>query len=86
LPARAYVPGETLTFQIFGTLNVHNTDHQETLDVTANLVDANTLVSTATTDILMTDFNVQPPTIAGFVTANNQAHLIFNLVAHAVNH
>jgi polyisoprenoid-binding protein YceI len=84
LPARAYIPGETLTFQIVGTLNVHNTDHQETLDVTSRLVDANTLVSTATTDILMTDFTVQPPTIAGFVTANNQAHLILNLVAHPV--
>jgi polyisoprenoid-binding protein YceI len=84
LPARAYVPGETLSFQIVGTLNVHNTDHQETLNVSAQLVDANTLVSIATTDILMTDFNVTPPTIAGFVTANNQAHLILNLVAHPV--
>lgn len=84
LDARAYVSGETLTFQITGTMNVHNTDHLETLDVTAHLVDANTLVATATTDILMTDFNIQPPTIAGFVTANNQAHLIFNLVAHPV--
>ncbi|MHB8628052.1 MAG: YceI family protein [Aggregatilineales bacterium] len=84
LPARAYVPGETLTFQIVGTLNVHNTDHPETLNVSAQLVDTNTLVSIATTDILMTDFNVSPPTIAGFVTANNQTHLILNLVAHPV--
>ncbi len=84
LPARAYVPGEILSFQIMGTLNVHNTDHPETLNATAQLVDANTLVSLATTDILMTDFNIQPPTIANFVTANNNAHLVFNLVAHPV--
>lgn len=84
LPDGAYTPGETLTFQIAGTLNVHNTDHDETLDVSAQLVDANTLVATATTDILMTDFNVMPPEIPGFVKANNQAHLIFNLVAHPV--
>jgi len=82
LPARAYVAGETLTFQIVGTLNIHNTNQPVTFDVSAHLVDANTLVGTATTNIKMTDFGITVPDIAHFVTANNDVYFVLNLVAH----
>jgi polyisoprenoid-binding protein YceI len=82
LPARAYVPGETLTFQIVGTLNLHNTDQPITFNVTAHLTDDNTLVGAATANIKMTDFGITVPDIGGFVKSNNDVYFVLNLVAH----
>ena len=81
LPSRAYVPGETLHFQISGTLNLHNTDQPVTFDVTAHLADDQTLVGQATTHVRMTDFGITVPDIARFVTANNDVDFVLNLVA-----
>src|SRR5262249_29592675 len=60
LPNRAYKDGETLHFQVVGTLEVHATQQQIPFDTTATLT-GSTLVVTAKTNILMSQFGIQPP-------------------------
>lgn len=56
----APAPGETVTFQIVGDMTVRETTIPVTWDVTATL-DGETLVGTATTQILMADFGFAAP-------------------------
>lgn len=58
--AAAPAPGETVTFQIVGDMTVRETTIPVTWDVTATL-DGETLVGTATTQILMADFGFAAP-------------------------
>ncbi len=80
LPVRAYKEGEVLHFQVVGNLLVRDVTKEKTFNVTASLKD-NTLIGTATTDFLMTDFGFDPPNIADLLKANNQVHVVFNFVA-----
>lgn len=80
LPPRAYKSGEVLSFQVVGMLEVHGTKRETTFTVQAWLkVDA--LVVTAYTDVKMTDFGFDPPSIADLIKANDDARLVLNLVA-----
>jgi polyisoprenoid-binding protein YceI len=79
LPARPYVDGEVLEFQIIGDLNVREVTREVTFRVKAALT-GNTLVVTAETDFLMSDFGAPVPDIAGMLKANDETHIILNLV------
>src|SRR5262249_53097674 len=80
LPGRPLQDGEVLNFQITGNLQVREVKKQLTFDVTASLT-GDTLTGTATTDLKMTDFGFNPPSIAGMLKANNDVHIVFNFVA-----
>jgi polyisoprenoid-binding protein YceI len=80
LPNRPYKDGETLNFQITGTLDIHDTKRPTTFDVTATLT-GDLLVVHATTTIQMSDFGFSAPSIAGMLNADNNAKLVLNLVA-----
>lgn len=80
LPPRAYKDGEILSFQVVGMLEVHGTKRETTFDAQAWLKD-NALIVTASTNVRMTDFGFDPPSIADLIKANNNAHLVLNLVA-----
>ncbi|MFN8420668.1 MAG: YceI family protein [Anaerolineae bacterium] len=80
LPARAYQDGEVLTFQIVGTLEVHETPKEVTFNVTASLT-GDTLVVSGYADVKMSDFGFEAPNIAGFVAANDEMRIVLNLVA-----
>ena len=83
LPTGAYQAGQIINFKMVGTLNVHNTDFNTTFDVTAQLMDTNDLVVSASTDLKMSDFGIQVPQMA-MLKANDDVHVILNLVAHPV--
>lgn len=80
LPSSPYKEGDVLNFQVVGNLEVHGTKRPTTFNVTASLK-GDTLVVHAETNLLMTDFGFQPPTVGGMLKANNEVRLILNLVA-----
>jgi polyisoprenoid-binding protein YceI len=80
LPARKYVDGETLKFQVVGMLELRQTKLETTFDVEATLT-GDLLVVRAVAPIKLTDFNIEPPTIGGFVSADNDMIIVLNLVA-----
>jgi len=59
---------------------VRDTTRPTTFDVTAKL-EGEALTGTATTTILMSDFNFDAPDIAGILKAENEAKLEFKFVA-----
>jgi polyisoprenoid-binding protein YceI len=80
LPARPYKDGEKLSFQITGKLTVRDVTKDVTFNATGALT-GKVLVVNAFTDILMTDFGFDPPSVGGFVQANNELRIVLNLVA-----
>lgn len=75
-----YAMGSDITFKVTGDMTVRDTTRPVTFDVSARL-ENDRLTGTATTQILMTDFNFQPPDIAGMLKAENQAKIKFEFVA-----
>jgi polyisoprenoid-binding protein YceI len=80
LPARPYKDAETLAFQITGKLTVRDVTKDVTFNARGTLT-GKVLVVTAFTDVLMTDFGFDPPSVGGFVQANNELRIQLNLVA-----
>jgi polyisoprenoid-binding protein YceI len=77
----SYTPGEELSFDMIGDLEVHETVAPVTFHVKASLVDG-WLVGTATTMVKMTDFGFDPPALgAGLIKADNQADLRIDFAA-----
>jgi polyisoprenoid-binding protein YceI len=79
LPARAYQDGEVVTFKIVGDLTVREITKEVTFDAQASLT-GDTLVVTASTNILMSDFGANPPDMAGMLRANDETRIVLNLV------
>ncbi|MCL5996643.1 MAG: YceI family protein [Chloroflexi bacterium] len=75
-----YTDGEELAFKITGDMMVRNATKPVTFDVKAKL-DGDRLTGTATTTVKMTDFNFDPPDIAGILKANDEAILTLEFVA-----
>lgn len=75
-----YSDGQELAFQVTGDLTVHEITRSVTFDVTARLGDG-ALTGSATTTILMSEFQVGPINLAGILKTEDQAKLIFNFVA-----
>lgn len=64
--------GQPLTFKLVGDMLIKETTHEVTWDVTATL-SGDTLTGTATTFIMLADFNVPVPNIAGMLKVTDGA-------------
>jgi polyisoprenoid-binding protein YceI len=82
LPTGSYQDGTPLKFQIKGTLTVHDTKRDTTFDATGTYT-GGTLVVTATTDLKITDFGIEAPSIGGLLKVDDALRLVVNLVARA---
>lgn len=80
LSAGSYQDGTTLKFQISGTLTVHNTKRETVFDATGSYSNG-TLVVRATTDLKMSDFGIQVPSIGGLLKVDDAMRLVVNIVA-----
>jgi polyisoprenoid-binding protein YceI len=78
LPASAK-PGDTLTFKVTGDLTVKQTTRPVTFDVTLQ-ADQDKVTGTATTEILLSDFDAGPIQLAMLQT-EDKAKLVFEFVA-----
>ncbi len=78
----AYTDGRDIALQIRGDLKIHDTTRPATFATTIKL-EGNTLSGQATTQIRMTDFGFDPPSILGVLRAENDAQLELRLVARA---
>jgi polyisoprenoid-binding protein YceI len=76
----AYVDGRDIPVRIAGNLRVRDVTKPATFTGTVNLT-GDTLTGNATTTVLMTDFGFNPPSILGFLNAENQAQLEIKLTA-----
>jgi len=76
----AYQDGSSYTFKVTGDLTIKSTTKPVTWDVTTKLV-GDTLSGQATTELLMSQFNVGPITILGVLNTEDQVKLIFDFVA-----
>ncbi|MBA3826659.1 MAG: YceI family protein [Ktedonobacterales bacterium] len=72
--------GQDLSFQLVGNLSLHGKVNQETFTVKGKVA-GSTITGTATTDIFMTDFGIQPPDIANFAIADNKVTLTLTFTA-----
>ncbi|WP_160145635.1 YceI family protein [Dictyobacter aurantiacus] len=79
MPAH-YSDGQSLSFQLPGSLTMHGKTHQETFAVTGKLIDK-TISGTATTTLLMTDFDIQPPDLANIAIAQNKVLVTITFLA-----
>lgn len=72
--------GDLIDFEIAGDLTVRDTTRPVVFAVQAEL-QGDRLTGTATTAIKMTDFNFQPPDIAGMLKAEDDVRIEFKFVA-----
>lgn len=76
----SYTEGETVQFEIAGELEVREIVAPATFAVSARL-EGGRLTGTATTQLLMTDFDFEPPAIAQLIAAENEVDVRFEFVA-----
>jgi polyisoprenoid-binding protein YceI len=69
-----YAPGEIYATDVTGELTVNSVTRTVTWSVEARLVDGQ-LDVTGELDIVLTDFDVEPPSIGGFVVVEDEARL-----------
>jgi len=77
-----YVEGEEITIKVSGDLTVKETTQPATFDVTVK-IEGGTLSGSATSTILMSQFNVGPISIAGMLNTEDEVKLTFNFIAQA---
>jgi polyisoprenoid-binding protein YceI len=80
LPDTPYADGQELTFTITGDLTIRSVTRETTFAARGKVV-GDTLTGTATTTIAMTDFGVEPPNIANFVSVENNVQLALTIEA-----
>jgi hypothetical protein len=66
--------GTPITFDVTGTMTMNSTERALTWQVEARK-DGNTISVTGETDITLTEFGIEPPSIAGVVDVKDEAHL-----------
>ena len=76
----SYSAGQELTFKVTGDLTVKETTRPVTFDVTAR-IEGDTLVGTATTTILMSEYGVGPITLAGILGTEDEVKITLTFVA-----
>ncbi|MCS7171858.1 MAG: YceI family protein [Armatimonadetes bacterium] len=76
----AYQEGQWVALRVVGELTIREVTRPVTWEARVRLL-GQELRAEATTTIRMTDFGFDPPTIFGFVRAENQAKLELDLVA-----
>ena len=79
LPA-SYTEGQEVSFKLVGNLTIREVTRPVTFDVTGKLV-GDTVTGTATTQIMMKDFGVDPPSIAGMLTVQDGVTIRVNFTA-----
>ncbi len=79
-----YFEGEEVSFTITGNLTVREVTKPATFDVTIK-VDGDTLIGQATGNILMSDFEVGPISIAGILNTEDEVKLTFNFIARSLS-
>jgi polyisoprenoid-binding protein YceI len=72
--------GQTVNLQITGDLTVRDATRPVTFDVQVTL-ENDQLQGSASTEVLMTDFNFTPPDIAGMLKAEDKVKIDFTFVA-----
>lgn len=77
-----YEEGDEVSFEITGDLTVRETTSEATFDVDGTVED-DQIIGTATTLIQMTDFDFEPPDIAGILRAENDTKLTFTFLAES---
>jgi polyisoprenoid-binding protein YceI len=78
----SYTDGQTIRFTLLGNLTMHGKTNGETFTVQSKVV-GNTIMGTATTTIYMTDFGIQPPTLANIAIVQNKTVITLNFTAQA---
>lgn len=76
----AYSEGEETTFQLLGDLTVRDVTQPVTFDVTATL-DGDTIRGTATANLLISDFGIEPPNFANTLTVSDEFVIRIELTA-----
>ncbi len=76
----SYRDGQAVELQLVGDLTVRDVTRRVTWEATVRLA-GNELRAQAATTVRMTDFGFEPPSILGFVRAENEAKLELDLVA-----
>lgn len=76
----SYANGQVLSFKLLGNLTMHGKTNGETFAVQGKVV-GNTITGTATTTVYMTDFGIQPPTLANIVIVQNKTVITLDFVA-----
>ncbi|HOH20390.1 MAG TPA: YceI family protein [Anaerolineaceae bacterium] len=71
--------GQKVNFQLVGDLKIRQTTRQVTWDVTG-VLQGDRLAGTATTNIMLVDFDVEPPSIAGILSVTDGALLTLEFV------
>jgi polyisoprenoid-binding protein YceI len=79
LPA-SYTDGKSVSFKVTGDMTIKTTTKPVTWEVTTQL-NGDTLTGTATTEILMSTFNVGPISILGMLNTEDKVKLTFEFVA-----
>jgi len=69
--------GQSISFQLVGDMTVRDVTKTVTWEVTA-MLNGNELTGTATTQIMLVDFGVEPPSIAGVLSVTDGALLTLN--------
>lgn len=80
LPDAPYMDGQELHFRVVGDLTIHDVTREVSFDATATIT-GDTLTSTATTTIMMTDFGIEVPDLLNFVRAENTVGLELSITA-----
>lgn len=75
-----YQEGEETTFQLLGDLTVREVTQPATFDVIATL-DGGTIRGTATADLLISDFGIEPPSFANTLTVADEFTIKIDLTA-----
>ena len=76
-----YVDGRAIPVRIAGNLEVHGVTKSATFAGTVTLA-GQLLTGDATANVLMTDFGFDPPSLLGFLQAQNQVELEIQFTAH----
>lgn len=79
-PAGAYQEGQPVSFQLLGDLTIRDQTRPVTFAVTATL-QGNTLSGTATAQILMSDFGVEPPNLLNILIVADETLITLSFVA-----
>lgn len=81
-PPAAYVPGETFTGTLAGTVTIRGASKPLSFAVEANY-DGNTLQVQGSTDFTWADFNITPPNIPNIVQVEDNVHIDVLVVARS---
>ncbi len=75
-----YTEGQDVNFKLTGDMTIRDVTKPVTFDITGKLV-GDTITGSATTHILMKDFGIDPPSIAGMLTVKDGVTVKLNFTA-----